>query len=269
MRETDACHRRRAEIRAMLSRNPFLSDKSLASHFGVSPQTVRLDRMALGIPDQRERTKKLAEMAYSRVKSLPPREIIGELLDVELGKSAISVMEATPEMAFERSGIIRSHYIFAQADSLAFSVMDAGSVVTGIANLKFKRPVRIGEKLVAKAQVIRTKGNKSVVLVETRSRGDLVFRAKFLMFALDDGGRGSGSQTGRLSQTSGASQTADVLRTSPASWTGGVLQADGSPESSSGTIVAGSERQQDSLQPDVAQTEGSGQRNAEREGDHA
>ena len=185
MRETDACHRRRAQIQAMLSRDPFLSDKSLASHFGVSLQTVRLDRMALGIPDQRARTKKLAEMVYGRVKSLPPREIIGELLDVELGKSAISVMEATPEMALERSGIIRSHYIFAQADSLAFSVMDAGNVVTGIANLKFKRPVHIGEKLIAKAQVIRTKGNKSVVLVETRSRGDLVFRAKFLMFALD------------------------------------------------------------------------------------
>lgn len=186
VREQDLCQKRRAELQAMLARNPFLSDKSLASHFGVSPQTVRLDRMALGIPDQRERTKKLAQMAYGRVKSLPPGEIIGELIDVELGKSAISVMEATREMAFERSGIIRSHYIFAQADSLAFSVMDAGSVVTGIANLKFKRAVRVGERLIAKAQVIRTKGNKSVVLVETRSGGDPVFRAKFLMFALDD-----------------------------------------------------------------------------------
>lgn len=258
----------------MLSRNPFLSDKSLASHFGVSPQTVRLDRMALGIPDQRARTKKLAEMVYGRVKSLPPREIIGELLDVELGKSAISVMEATPEMAFERSGIIRSHYIFAQADSLAFSVMDAGNVVTGIANLKFKRPVRIGEKLVAKAQVIRTRGNKSVVLVETRSRGDLVFRAKFLMFALDDAGHGSGSQTGRPFQTSGASQTADVLQTSDASWTSGVLRAEANhgsanPESDRRTMVAPGERPPDSPEPDIAQAERLDQRKGEREGDHA
>ena len=35
-----------------------------------------------------------------------------------------------------------------------------------------------------KATVIREKGNKSVVLVETRSDGEEVFRGKFLVFAL-------------------------------------------------------------------------------------
>jgi len=179
---------RRERLKDTLKANPFLSDGRLARHFGVSIQTIRLDRMALGIPDQRTRTKEVAEKAYGRVRAMGQREIVGELIDLELGRSAISVMEVGPDMAFERSGIARSQYIFAQADSLAICVIDAENVVTGIANLKFKRQARVGEKLVARAQVIRVKGNKSVVLVETRSRGELVFRGKFLVFALDERG---------------------------------------------------------------------------------
>ena len=91
-------------------------------------------------------------------------------------------------MAFERSGITRSQYIFAQADSLAICIVDAENVVTGIANLKFKRQVRVGEKLVAKGQVISDRGDKFSVLVETRSKGELVFRGKFLVFSLDERG---------------------------------------------------------------------------------
>jgi acyl-coenzyme A thioesterase PaaI-like protein len=176
---------RRERLKEVLSQNPFLSDGRLARHFGVSAQTIRLDRMALGIPDQRTRTKEVAERAYGRVRSLAQREIVGELIDVELGKSAISSFVTQPEMAFERTGIVRSHYIFSQADSLAICVIDAKNVVTGIANLKFKRSVRVGETLIAKAQVVRVKGTKSVVLVETRAGGEEVFRGKFLVFALD------------------------------------------------------------------------------------
>lgn len=177
--------KRREHLQAILRENPFLPDGKLARHLGVSVQTIRLDRLALGIPDQRTRTKQVAERVYGRVRALGQREIIGELIDVELGKSAISAFETLPDMAFERSGIVRSHYIFAQAESLALCVIDAKNVVTGIANLKFKRSARVGERLIAKAQVIRVKGNKTVVLVETRASDEEVFRGKFLVFALE------------------------------------------------------------------------------------
>lgn len=179
---------RRERLKQVLAANPFLSDRRLARHFDVSMQTIRLDRLALGIPDQRTRTKEVAERVHARVRAMGQREIVGELIDVELGKSAISVMEVAPEMAFERSGIARSHYIFAQADSLAICLVDSHNVVTGIANLKFKRQAKVGEKLIAKGQVIREKGNKFSVLVETRSKGELIFRGKFLVFALDERG---------------------------------------------------------------------------------
>ncbi len=179
---------RRQRLKQILDGNPFLPDRRLARHFDVSVQTIRLDRLALGIPGQRTRTKEVAERVYERVRAMGQSEVIGELIDLNLGKSAISIMEVTSEMAFQRTRITRSHYIFAQADSLAICVIDAENVVTGIANLKFKRQAKVGEKLIAKAQVIREKGNKFVVLVETRSQEEQVFRGKFLVFALDERG---------------------------------------------------------------------------------
>ncbi len=177
---------RREQLKQIIKINPFLPDRRLARHFDVSVQTIRLDRLALGIPDQRTRTRQVAERVYSRVRAMEQPEVMGELIDLELGKSAISIMEVSPEMAFQRTGTAMSHYIFAQANSLAMCLVDSENVVTGIANLKFKRPARVGEKLVAKGRVIREKENKVVVLVETRSRGELVFRGKFLVLALDE-----------------------------------------------------------------------------------
>lgn len=176
---------RQALLKEKLRENPFLSDEELAQIFGVSIQTIRLDRLALGIPELRERTKSVAERTYGIVRALGAKEIVGELIDITLGEQGISILETTEEMAFERTRVVRGHHIFAQADSLAIALVDAEVVLTGLANVKFKRPVYVGEKLVAKGQVIRQKGDHHVVLVETLVGGEKVFRGKFVVFAVD------------------------------------------------------------------------------------
>jgi acyl-coenzyme A thioesterase PaaI-like protein len=168
-----------------LEANPFLTDEDLAESFGVSVQTIRLDRMTLGIPELRERVKQVARRTYGRVKSLGSKDIVGDLIDIVIEERAISTMTATDEMAFERTGVVRGHFIFAQADSLAIALVNAPVALTGLANIKFKRPVRVGEKLIAKAEVIRRKGNKVVVLVQTWVGQDLVFRGKFVVVAVN------------------------------------------------------------------------------------
>jgi len=172
-------------LREKLRENPFLSDEELARIFGVSVQTIRLDRLALGIPELRERTKSVAERTYGVVRALGAKEIVGELIDITLGQSGISILETTEEMAFERTRVIRGQYIYAQAESLAIALLDADVALTGLANIKFKRPVYVGERLVAKAEVIRRKGDHHVVLVETRVGPEKVFRGKFVVFAVD------------------------------------------------------------------------------------
>lgn len=177
---------RHTVLQRKIQENPFLTDSEIASMLGVSIHTVRLDRMALGIPDLRERTRMVAERVFSTVRSIGSREVVGELVDVVLGENGVSILETTYDMVLERTGVVRGHYIFAQADSLAMALVDSDAVVTGLANIKFKRPVRVGEKLICKAEVIRKKGNKYVVLATTRSTVGQVFRGKFVLASLDD-----------------------------------------------------------------------------------
>src|SRR5689334_585760 len=104
--------------------NPFLTDEELSEKFSVSIPTIRLDRLELGIPELRERIKSVAEKNITKVKSIGSGEIIGELIDIKLGVSGISILETTESMVFEKSKIVRGHFIYSLAESLAIAVID-------------------------------------------------------------------------------------------------------------------------------------------------
>ncbi|MFY0542841.1 transcription factor FapR [Brevibacillus sp. H7] len=162
-----------------LQENPFATDEDLAELFQVSIQTIRLDRLELGIPELRERIKSVAEKSLDPVKSLGIDEVIGEVIDLQLDDQAISVLEIKQEHVFSRTQIARGHYIFAQANSLAVAVIDADVALTATARIRFIRPVKLGEKLVAKAVVRSANGDECKVRVETKVHGELVFTATF------------------------------------------------------------------------------------------
>ena len=175
---------RQEMLREKLREGAFLTDEELAGILGVSVQTIRLDRLELGIPELRERTRQLAHEAQLQIRTMASGEIVGELIDLELGHKAISMLTVTPEMVFEKSKIARGHYLFAQANSLALAMIDAPTAVTGVANIKYKAPVYVGAKLIAKAEVVRIRGNKYFVWVKTRMDSQEVFRAKFILVTL-------------------------------------------------------------------------------------
>lgn len=176
---------RQGQLKEKLLSTPFYTDEELAAYLGVSVQTIRLDRLELGIPELRERTKLMAEEAQDKVKTISSGDVVGELIDLELGKSGISLMHVTPDMVFEKNRVARGHYIFAQANSLALAIIDAPMAVTGVANIKYKIAVQEGEKLVAKAEVTKKRGNKYFIWVKTRNETQEVFRAKFIMVSLE------------------------------------------------------------------------------------
>ena len=68
---------------------PFLTDEELARQLDVSVQTIRLDRLELGIPELRGRIRKMAENAQNKVKAIQSNEVVGELIDLELGHSGM------------------------------------------------------------------------------------------------------------------------------------------------------------------------------------
>jgi len=179
---------RQRKIKEHISNDPFLSDKKLAELFNFSVQTIRLDRLEMGIPEMRKRIVQVAKDTSSsdKVKSLSKEEIVGELIDLELGKNAIAILKTTKDMAFNRTGIVRSHYIFSLADSLAISIIDAEVALTGVARLSYKKPVYAGQTLVAKARIARNKGNKYLVSVHVKTDQKEVFTGKLVIFTVDN-----------------------------------------------------------------------------------
>jgi len=176
---------RQAALQEQLKSSPFFTDDALAEFLKVSVQTVRLDRLELGIPELRERTRLMAQGAQNKLKAIATSDVIGELIDLELGRSGISLMKITEDMVMEKTKVARAHHIFAQANSLALAVLDAQAAVTGVANVKFKIPVRFGEKLIAKAEVVKKRGNKYFVWVKTRNDQQEIFRSKFIIVSLE------------------------------------------------------------------------------------
>ncbi len=167
-----------------IKQDPFLTDEEFAEYFSVSIPTIRLDRLELGIPELRERIKSVAENNYSKVKSLQSKEIVGELIEISLNKSGISILETNHSMVFEKSKIVRGHFIYSLAESLAIAVIDSRVALVGVANIKYKTPVYAGSRLIARAEVLRIKENNFVVWVKISEKQVEVFRGKFILVSL-------------------------------------------------------------------------------------
>ncbi|MCY0892994.1 MAG: transcription factor FapR [Acidibacillus sp.] len=164
-----------------LEREPFLTDEQLASRFDVSVQTIRLDRLALGIKELRERIKGVAESRYPHVRSLAPNEVFGDIVELDLGVHGLSIWRADEEHAFSRSQIVRGHYLFAQANSLAVAIVDADQALTARAVVKFMRSVQAGSYMIAHAHVKGERHGYIRVNVRTTVDQKDVFIADFLI----------------------------------------------------------------------------------------
>lgn len=169
----------------VVDEDPFMTDEELSDQFSVSIQTIRLDRLELKIPELRQRIRSVATKNTDKVKTLGRTEIVGELIDLELNTSGISILETDKTQAFERTRIIKGHFIFAMAESLAMAVIDADVAITGVANIKYRVPVLAGQKLVAKAKVSRVRGDEYFVHVMIHVKDDVVFRGKFILVSVN------------------------------------------------------------------------------------
>ncbi|WP_227395565.1 transcription factor FapR [Jeotgalibacillus aurantiacus] len=182
---------RQALLKNTIADNPFITDDELAKTFDVSVQTIRLDRMELAIPELRERIKHVAEQTFEdEVRSLPIDEIIGEIIDVELDESAISIFDVREEHVFQRNRIARGHHLFAQANSLAVALINDDLALTAHANIQFCRQVKEGDRVVAKAKVKKRDNRRTFVEVRSYVEQTLVFEGEFEMYrSSEEGGQ--------------------------------------------------------------------------------
>lgn len=176
---------RRKGLWEELSKHPFFTDEELAERFKVSVSTIRLDRGELGIPELRERTRAVAQEAYSTLKSLDDQELIGELRELVIGERACSELMIEESMVLAKARVARGHYLFAQANSLAIALVDAPIALTGSVKLKFIRPVQVGDVVVAVGRVQKRKQNIYWVQVSAHVGTDEVLRGDWILVAID------------------------------------------------------------------------------------
>lgn len=171
-------------LRETIDQTPFITDEELAKKFAVSIQTIRLDRMELSIPELRERIKSVAKNQWNEtIRALPLDEVIGEIIDLELDKRAISLLVIRPEHVFARNKIARGHHLFAQANSLAVAVINDELALTAKSEIKFTRQVKQGERVIAKA-VVKGQSDKGLTIVQVESfvNQEIVFTGLFHMY---------------------------------------------------------------------------------------
>jgi acyl-coenzyme A thioesterase PaaI-like protein len=122
--------------------------------------------------------------------------LCGQPLDVGEGSAEVA-FEALPEMAADERGLVHGGFIFGLADHAAMLAVNDPHVVLGSAEVRFLKPVVVGERLVARAAIEETDGRRSKVRVEVLRPGDsaeAVLTGTFLCITLErhvlDIGRG-------------------------------------------------------------------------------
>jgi acyl-coenzyme A thioesterase PaaI-like protein len=105
---------------------------------------------------------------------------------LELGEgSASAVLVTLPEMAADERGLVHGGFVFGLADYAAMLAVNDPNVVLGGAETRFLKPVRVGERLEARARIEETDGRKSRVRVEVLRDGEAVMTGTFTCFTLD------------------------------------------------------------------------------------
>lgn len=174
-------------LRDLLKVHPFYTDEELAERLDVSVSTIRLDRTELGIPEMRERTRVVAHEAYGKLRSLKEQELIGELKKLTVGEYARSELIIKEDMVLEKAQVARGHYLFAQANSLAMALVDAEIALTGSADIRYRRPVKLGERVVAIGKVLNQQENRYIVEISGKVDNESVFEGRWVLFAVFSG----------------------------------------------------------------------------------
>ena len=112
--------------------------------------------------------------------AIDPR-LVGTPLEIAEG-SAHVVLVTLPEMAADERGLIHGGFVFGLADYAAMLAVNEPNVVLGSSEVRFLKPVVVGERLVAVATVEERAGKKVRVRAVVRRGEEEVLTGSFLCF---------------------------------------------------------------------------------------
>ncbi len=112
------------------------------------------------------------------------RNLCGTPLEVSEGFSRIELL-LTENMTADESGLIHGGFIFGLADYAAMIAVNHPNVVLGSSDVKFLKPLKKGDTVVAEARVENIAGKKHSARVTVENKGTKVFEGTFTCFVLD------------------------------------------------------------------------------------
>jgi uncharacterized protein (TIGR00369 family) len=112
------------------------------------------------------------------------QSLCGRPLDIGDGYSRVELVTLS-SMSADASGLVHGGFIFGLADFAAMIAVNHPNVVLGAADVKFLKPVRAGDTVLAEAHVQEVQGKKHWVAVSVILEDETVFQGMFTCFVLD------------------------------------------------------------------------------------
>ena len=110
--------------------------------------------------------------------------LCGKPLEVDDGCSRIE-LRLTAHMAADKTGLVHGGFVFGLADYAAMLTVNHPNVVLGAADVKFLKPVKVGDTVVAHGAVQENQGKKQIVSVDVLKGKEKVFHGTFTCFVLE------------------------------------------------------------------------------------
>ncbi len=111
-------------------------------------------------------------------------QLCGTPLEVKDGTSRVK-LTTRQDMTVDHFDLVHGGFVFGLADHAAMIAVNHPNVVLGGAEVKFQKPVRVGEILIAEARVDSNEGKKRPVRVSVKRDEEIVFEGTFTCFVLD------------------------------------------------------------------------------------
>ena len=111
-------------------------------------------------------------------------QLCGKPLEVINGNSRVELV-THQNMAVDHLNLVHGGFVFGLADHAAMIAVNHPNVVLGSAEVRFQKPVSVGETLIADATVETNEGKKRPVIVSVKRGEEPVFEGTFTCFVLD------------------------------------------------------------------------------------
>ncbi|MEJ5339824.1 MAG: PaaI family thioesterase [Aquificaceae bacterium] len=103
----------------------------------------------------------------------------GEVVELSEGYARVR-LRTDSRMTADETGLVHGGFIFSLADFCAMATVNEPTVVLAQASIKFIKPVKVGDELMAEGRLASSEGRKRWVHVEVKRGEERVAEGEFL-----------------------------------------------------------------------------------------